>query len=261
MNVTYIVRDQETGGIQDLIYGEDPTAKFSRTYTLEMYLKDVMGGGGGDFLSKFGLQVNESGTFVVSRRAFVKTVPSNIAIRPREGDLIYIPMQTNLYEIKFVESEVNFHTLGRDISLPYFYELKVELFKFSNENLTTGIPEIDSFESDVAYSIVLNLSLTGTGNYNIGELVYQGNTYNTATTTAKVVDWSPTNKTIKVVNIKGTISNTANIIGVTSNTSYAVQTYDDLANNSKYNQFDNSEVQTESNTFLIRTENDPWGVS
>lgn len=261
MNVSYIVRDQEDGASQDLLYGEDPSAKFSHVYQIECYMKDVLGGSGGDFLSKFGLQINDSCTLVMSRRSFQKTVPSNVAIRPREGDLIFIPMQANLYEILEVDAESNFYTLGRDVALPYMYELKVELFKYSNENLSTGIPEIDVIENASAYSIEVNLSTNGIGNYNIGETVYQGTNLLSATTIAKVTDWSPDDKIIKLVNIKGIISNTANIIGETSGTSYAVLDYDPQKDSSINIGFENQLIQIETDDFIIRTEIDPFGTS
>lgn len=261
MNVVYIVRDQGDGGSQDLLYGEDPTAKFSHTYTIEMYMKDVLGGSGGDFLSKFGLQINDSCTFVMSRRSFNKTVPSSVATRPREGDLIYIPMNNNLYEIMYVDHESTYYTLGRNVSLPYLYELKVEQFKYSNENLDTGIPEIDSIEDFSSYSIEVNLSTNGIGNYNIGETVFQGANLSSAITVAKVTDWSPDDKIIKLVNIKGIISNTSNIIGSTSGTSYAVLTYDNQKDSSINIGFENQMIQIETDTFIVRDEIDPFGTS
>ena len=64
----------------DDILGESPNAKFSRAYTVEMYLANVEGyEGDGDFFSKFGLEIRDTSNFVVGRRAFEKYIPSTIA--------------------------------------------------------------------------------------------------------------------------------------------------------------------------------------
>ena len=49
--------------------------------------------------------------------------------RPQEGDLIYFPLSSNYFEIKFVEHEEPFYQLGKN----YTYKLKAELFEYSDE--------------------------------------------------------------------------------------------------------------------------------
>ena len=259
MNVYYIVREDEAGAAVDLVYGEDPTAKFAKSYKIEAYMKDMMGNSsGGDFLSKFGLQLNDNNTLVISRRSFNKIVPSSVAKRPREGDLIYVPMQTNLYEIKFVDNESNFYTLGRSVNLPYLYEMRMELFKYSNENLDTGIPAIDAVENEDAIAVDINMSTTGVGNYIINELVYQGANLATSTASAKIIDWHPDTKIIKLTNLKGTIANTLNLVGSTSNTSYAILQYDRIQNPDNSDQYENKTFEN-TNSFIVNTETDFLG--
>lgn len=62
--------------------------------------------------------------------------------RPMEGDLIYLPFNRKLFEIKFVEHEDTFYQFGRFQT----YDLKCELFEYSSERINTNIPEIDGLE-------------------------------------------------------------------------------------------------------------------
>jgi hypothetical protein len=110
---------------------------------VEMYVKNVEGfQGDGDFLSKFGLQINDSMTLTISMRKFLEDIALfNEKIRPNEGDLIYFPLNRKVFEIKHVEHEAIFYQMG---SLQT-YDLKVELFEYSNERFETNIPEIDEW--------------------------------------------------------------------------------------------------------------------
>jgi len=136
---------------EDLLFGEDTLSKFDAAYPLEMYIKSVDGfEGDGDFLSKFGLEIRDSVTLTISRRRFGEEVSwsdttKDIA-RPAEGDLIYLPLNNKIFEVKFVEHEAVFYQMG---SLQT-YDLRCELFEYSHERLDTGIATIDDIET--AYS-------------------------------------------------------------------------------------------------------------
>jgi len=84
--------------------------------------------------------------------------------RPTEGDLIYFPLVEKLFEIKFVEHEQVFYQNGRLQS----FDLRCELFEYSNEQINTGNTSIDVIEDTyttdiLAYEMILedgdNLSL------------------------------------------------------------------------------------------------------
>jgi hypothetical protein len=126
----------------DSILNEDAVSTFDNAYMVEMYVKSVDGfGGDGDFLSKFGLQIRDSVVLTVARRTFYQEVANySEEIRPNEGDLIYFPLNKKIFEIKFVEHEAIFYQLG---SLQTF-DLRCELFEFSDERFNTGNPDIDN---------------------------------------------------------------------------------------------------------------------
>lgn len=135
----------------DSVLTEDTISEFNGFYMLEMYIKNVEGfGGQGDFLSKFNLQINDTVTFTVSRRVFSEEVGSYTSqVRPKEGDLIYFPLNKKLFEIKFVEHEAIFYQMG---SLQTF-DIQCELFVYNNEKLNTGIKEIDDIEKNYSTSM------------------------------------------------------------------------------------------------------------
>jgi len=144
-DVYYIPRQLKN---KDEIYGEDSVSEYDQSFFIDMYIKDVSGfQGEGDFLSKFNLQIRDQITFTIARRTFFDEIGNvDELARPREGDIIYLPLNKKIFIIKFVEHEAIFYQLG---SLQTF-DLVCELWEYSNERLNTGIPEIDSKEQ--AYS-------------------------------------------------------------------------------------------------------------
>jgi hypothetical protein len=122
----------------DQILGEDTLSSYSVNHMIEMYVKNVEGfEGQGDFLSKFGLDIRDQITFTLAIRRF-EQLDSGYE-RPREGDLIYFPMNKKLFEIQFVEHESLFYPTG---TLPV-YDLRCELFAYNQQAINTGIDEID----------------------------------------------------------------------------------------------------------------------
>lgn len=134
---------------KDTLYGESPAAEFTTSYFVEMYIKNVDGfGGDGDFMSKFNIEIRDEITFTIARRVFDEEVgyPEQV-VRPREGDLIYFPLNKKIFQIKFVEHEPVFYQLGA----LQMYDLKCELFEYSSERMNTGFEELDALE--INYSL------------------------------------------------------------------------------------------------------------
>lgn len=127
----------------DQIYGEDTLSIFNKAFNIEMYVRSVDGfQGDGDFMSKFGLEIRDRVTFTVSQRVFGEEAGAAgmELYRPKEGDLIFLPLNNKIFEIKFVEHESIFYQLG---SLQT-YDLTCELFQYSSERFETGIGIIDT---------------------------------------------------------------------------------------------------------------------
>jgi len=154
-NLWYIPR---TLTAEDNILNEDDLSTFDEAYMIEMYIKNVDGfEGEGDFLSKFGLQIRDSITFTCAMRTFefdVSRVATETRQRPFEGDLIYFPLHRKLWKVMHVEHEAIFYQLGA----LQMYDLRCELFEYSNERFNTGVEEIDTLLTD--YDRTANTSMT-----------------------------------------------------------------------------------------------------
>ena len=149
----------KTYGDYDYLYGEDDLGTFKEFYTVPMYINTVEGfGGEGDFLSKFGVEQRDTMTMSVARRTFEQDVGredlANIE-RPREGDVIFFPLNKKLYQVNFVEHEPVFYQMG---SLQ-FYEVRLEMFEYSGERFNTGISDIDVLEDTRSTDVFLHNQL------------------------------------------------------------------------------------------------------
>lgn len=252
----YIPRDSYNG--DDEIYGESINARFTRAYSMEIYLANVEGyEGDGDFFSKFGLEIRDTSNFIVSARTFGKYVPSNIADRPREGDLLYVPVMRKLFEIKFVEEELMFFSIGK--RNPYIYEMRCELFRFSDENFDTGVEEIDDVEKEASYTVVLTLG-SGTGTFYDNEIVYQGANLASSNVNASVTEYDPATKILTIHNVKGDFATGVQVKGVTSNAIYNITVADTLGDNVFYDDYDNKDIQDEGVLFIDLSEINPFGM-
>jgi len=154
-DIYYLPRDIVN---EDRILGEDVQSRFNSSYKVEMYIENVDGfDGEGDLFTKFGVEIRDQATFVISRRRWSQTVQrfdNEITVtRPAEGDLLYIPFSRKLFEITHVEHEQPFYQLQ---NLPT-YKLRCELFEYSGEDFDTDLDAVDDIERDYAYQYALTI--------------------------------------------------------------------------------------------------------
>lgn len=130
----------------DSIFDEDTLSQFTQAYPLEMYLENIEGfDGEGDLFSKFGIEIRDQATFILSKRRWedlsnFTTNDFTLRSRPAEGDLLFFPLTGSLFEIKLVEFQNPFYQLGKI----YVFRLQCELFEYSSEVIDTGIEAIDN---------------------------------------------------------------------------------------------------------------------
>ncbi len=134
---------------KDELFGEDDLSRFDDAYGIEMWMETQEGyEGERELVSRFGLEIRNETTFVVSRRRWDNTVSSDanliVNTRPDEGDLIYMPTVKRLFEISFVDHDDPFYQIN---NLPV-YKLYCRTFEYSSEILDTGIDAIDSIETE-----------------------------------------------------------------------------------------------------------------
>ena len=258
MDVFYLPRSSRDQ--VDYIYGEDTLKQYTEAYAIELYMENITGmDGEGDFISKFGLEIRDEVTLLVSRRRFKSTVPQN---RPLEGDLIYIPLIQNFFEITLVEHENDqamFYTLGRGRGANvYVYALKLKQFVFSNEIIDTGIKEVDEQIRDAYPRTRIALS-TGTGKFVNDEIIYQGPNLSFSTAQAVVYDLTP-NIHVDVIRVQGNFVS-GNVVGNTSGAQWIINTISDTAtmNNAFEDVVDNARIESESDGIIDFTENNPFG--
>ena len=162
----------------DKFFGEDAQSEFKHAQQIEMYLENVTGWEGDEsFISKFGMEIRDEATLVVSRTRFAETIGATFDLKyPREGDVIVFPDEIDrhlrAFEIAWVDDEPVFYQLGKLNT----FRLKVRLFEYNGEEFSTGISDIDTYNR-YAFSQKINLKSGGVGVYDVGEVVKQGNNF------------------------------------------------------------------------------------
>lgn len=162
VEITYIPRKfvNKTSIIEEV-----QSSRFDDNFLLEAYVNTYEGySGAGDIMTKFGVSLKDEVTLTISQERFTDFIAPfldaedyELGSRPREGDLIFFPLGSRLFEVKFVEHEQPFYQLGKN----YVYQLQCELFEFEDEVIDTGIDEIDKEVEDQGFITTLNLVGSG----------------------------------------------------------------------------------------------------
>ena len=255
MDVFYIPR---TVVKEDLIMGEDVLSSFTTAYEIEMYLKGTEGfGGEGDLVSKFGLDVRDEVIFTVHKDRFNLATDMD---KPLEGDLVFLPINKGLFEIKFVEHEQPFYQAGKN----YSFDITCELFQYSEEQLETGITDIDNIEKEQGYTIDLVMTAGGSGTFTDDEVIYQG-TSGSRTFEGTVVSWNAVTRTLRLNDTSGSLAAVATT-GVTSGAVWSLSSTTDSTGKADLDQVlptdpnaDNLEFEIEADSILDFSENNPFG--
>jgi hypothetical protein len=185
----------------DAIFGEDNTSYFDQFVTIEVYFESTEKFGGmDDYMSKLGLRTNEEANFRVSKRRWEELIGSTgitqNTIRPNEGDLLYVPFDNNIFEIRRVSMKDPFYILN-DF---YSYTLECSLFQYGSERITADIPEmIDQIPTSL--DNLLYPSIVGVGE----NLTVDPTTQELASAGITTVDYDTANKDLHSEN--ATIAN------------------------------------------------------
>ena len=160
---------------KDTLFGEDASSSFNDAYIIEMYLDGIEGyEGQKEMMTRFGLDMQDEATFVVSKRRFEQLISTDqnliVSTRPNEGDLIYFPLGKKLFEIGFVDHDDPFYQLA---NLPVF-KMRCRTFEYSHEDMATGLSEIDDIETSqsldaLAYQVTLESGTESGTNYLLTE--------------------------------------------------------------------------------------------
>ena len=235
---------------EDSILGEDVQSTFGDAYSVEMYLENTEGfEGEGDLMSKFGVQVRDQATFIISLRSWERfiSLDSNLAtaMRPNEGDLLYFPLSGSMFEIKFVEHENPFYQVGK----LFVFKLQCELFEYSGEDFDTG-SYADLIELDQAYS--LGLTMSSTNAYSIGENITKNGVV------VGEVQTSLGNATT-IIHNTATLTVGDTLVGVDSGVSDTIASINDVLTMSNDGSAQNKDFEDTADNYLDFSETNPFG--
>ena len=247
---------------ENRVFGEDVPSKFNNSYKIEMYIENVEGfDGEGDLFTRFGVEIRDEATFVVARKRWNTTVGRNnneiTGERPREGDLIYLPLSNSMFEVMHVEHEQPFYQVA---NLPTF-KMRCQLFEYSDEDFDTDVAAIDGIEQNAAYEFDMVLSGV-TGDFEIGERVEQILADGTILS-AEVSEWTSSTNSLSVIHLGGNDgkfhlpSTGRTITGSESNASGTVSSYTE--DNQLHGNEQNDDFETLGADFLDFSENNPFG--
>lgn len=240
---------------EDELFNEDTMSKFEGNYSIRAYCNTVDGWEGqGDLLSKFGIRIEDKTTFVVSKRRFTQLVDDNANLivegRPNEGDLIWAPFASDLYQVTFVEHEKPFYQLGKG----YVWEIKCELFQYSHEDMESGILEVDEIEEEDGYTLDLTFAVGGSGNFTDGEVITGG----TSGATGEVVDWDPVTRKLRLNNLSGAFVDNESVVGDDSGATWTVDILDSYSMG-EIEGAQNKYFEVKGDLILDFTESNPFG--
>ena len=261
---------------RDNIMGEDIGSKFDDAYLIEAYIENVDGfEGSGDLYNKFGLEIRDEATFIVSRRQWNNLVGFwNNQLeepKPQEGDLLFLPMSNSFFEIMFVEDEQPFYQLS---NLPV-YKMQCSLFEYNDEQFETGVSEIDAKEITNAQQTQLDLTVTGGNHFTQGEIVTQVistnpavSVYGEVQTVTKTSDIAAS-ITVSGIGVTGSteekeffVSNTVGLTGSESNNTCFITKVHGITDSTSFpadEQAMNYEFEVAGDNFIDFTESNPFG--
>ena len=261
---------------RDDVLGEATGSKFDDAYIIETYIEDVEGfAGSGDLYSKFGLEIRDEATFIISKRQWNKLIGVwNNTVDypvPNEGDIIFLPMTNKFFEIMFVEHEQPFYQLS---NLPV-YKLQCALYEYNEEDFETGIDAIDITQQKLSYQQTIDYSTSSNNHYTVGEIVSQvvasGITVTGEVQTVTKTSDTAGSITVSNIGVSGTtaatdfiVSGTIPLTGNTSSVSCNITKIYDIGDNSE-NVFpsdggaENVAFEVSADGFLDFTESNPFG--
>jgi len=261
---------------RDNILGEDTASKFDDAYLIEAYIENTDGfEGSGDLYQKFGLEIRDEATFIISRRQWQNlvgvwnnTVETN---KPQEGDLLFLPMSNSFFEISFVEDEQPFYQLS---NLPV-YKMQCSLFEYNEEDFETGVQAIDGVQAQQSYQVGMTVGVTGGNHFKLGETVTQ-----VISTDPAISVYGEIQTITKTSNVLGTISvsnigvigstdakdfivsETLGLVGSESTNTCYITDINNVADAEAFpsdDQAENYAFEVEADGFLDFTETNPFG--
>ena len=142
-----------TGGSIQLEAGTiDQTATSSRLETVTQSFITLSGTDSSSTDADDKIMLEDDNTsFILSEESgsefyLINDTATTDADRPQEGDLIYSPILTKMFEVSFVDHDDPFHQLDNNP----VYKLRCKQYEYSQEAIDTGITVLDNIETDLS---------------------------------------------------------------------------------------------------------------
>ena len=245
---------------EDTIFGEDVVSRFDDAYTIEMYLENIDGfDGDQELFTKFGVEIRDRATMHVARRRWDAVVGAFVDnYRPNEGDLIYLPLSDQVFEIMRVVDDKPFYQLS---NLPT-YKLDIELFEYNDEDFDTGVEKIDELEA-LGNVIKLTLNASDSDGLKLGENIqHQVDSANGPKLVAEIVNWDASTNILEVAHIGSTdgkfrtFSAGTSITSVTSNITKTISAINEELQQANSQ---NASFETTGDDIIDFSESNPFG--
>jgi hypothetical protein len=245
---------------EDEIFGEDAVSRFDNAHTIEMYLENTDGfEGDQDLFSKFGVEIRDRATMHVARRRWDAVVGAHVTNnRPNEGDLIYLGLSDQIFEIMRVVDDTPFYQLS---NLPT-YRLDIELFEYNDEDFDTGNESVDEVE---ALGNVIKLTLTASDSdaLQLGENIqYLVDSANGPKLVGEIVNWDASTNILQVAHIGSTDGKFRTFsagTSITSTTSNITKTISAINEELQQSFSQNAAFETTGDTIIDFSESNPFG--
>jgi hypothetical protein len=255
VDMVYIPRTVEN---TDDPLGDAKIVLFSDARDIEMYVENYEGfEGEGEIMGQFGLEIKDEMVVAVSGRRFKEVFSHKNYTSPREGDLIFFPLNKSLFEINFVEREKNFFSFGKTFT----FEMRCSFFKYTGEDFTSGFDAIDGVTMSAFDQLLVVGATAGTGEFRDGE---RGHLYTDAAgsvtgATIDIIEWDTNTDTATIRLINGTTVGATCMRGDASGASFGIHTIGLTQEYfAKDGLEDNTEIDFEAASFLDFTEKDPF---
>jgi hypothetical protein len=169
----------------------------------------------------------------------------NVNLIPEMGITKQLPIV-----LKSVSNEIDYEgdyeSKVRTVIWTLTFTVKGYLYGAVNEPkiIKTAITNIVDDNTLLSNGTIVNMAVGGLGDYQIGEIVYQGYSYETSAATAKVFSWYDTTRKLELKELKGHFVTGTPIKGLTTNATWIPSTFD----------------ITPVNIVTIQVEPDPYNV-
>ena len=187
---------------EDEIFAEDAVSRFDRAYQIEMYLENLDNfDGEQEIFTKFGLEIRDRATVHVARKRWNREVGQHVDYnRPREGDLIYLTLSDQIFEIMRVIDDRPFYQLS---DLPTF-RMEIELFEYNDEDFDTSVEVVDELEA-LGNRIKLTLASGGSDDFTIGENIQQlVDSADGPKIVGEIVEWNAATRILEIAHMGAT---------------------------------------------------------